>query len=266
MLSYADSVEVLILGNSHAYFGINPAIISLRSFNLANSGELLKYSNYLLKHYSDNYKCLKMVILSVSYQYMFIGDDRSKDKHVSAINYKVFMDFPYYSDFSQYNWFISEPSFCVGTIGDLLAKRTYMSCDSLGYVKDNLLSERRAKFDSLTSEKHARAHYVPNRGEYTAENLRMIKEMALFCEEHSIHFFLITTPVWGAYSEKLDVNQLNEMYEILNSLQHEYKIPYYDYSNDARFTNDDFYDTNHLSNVGAEKFTKIVNTEILHLE
>ena len=52
------------------------------------------------------------------------------------------------------------------------------------------------------------------------------------------------------------------MYELTYQFQKEFDIPYFDYLRDQRFCANDFYDSNHLSDIGAIKFTKILNDDI----
>ncbi len=73
---------------------------------------------------------------------------------------------------------------------------------------------------------------------------------------------LVTTPCWSSYYDNLDSRQLAKMYELTYRFQQEYGIPYYDYMKDPRFEADDFYDSNHLTDKGAIKFTKILNKDI----
>ena len=40
-------------------------------------------------------------------------------------------------------------------------------------------------------------------------------------------------------------------------------VEYYDYSTDKRFVDEDFKDASHLTNIGANKFSKIIKEEIL---
>ena len=40
-------------------------------------------------------------------------------------------------------------------------------------------------------------------------------------------------------------------------------VEYYDYSTDERFIDEDFYDASHLTDIGANKFSKIVKEEVL---
>ena len=52
------------------------------------------------------------------------------------------------------------------------------------------------------------------------------------------------------------------MYELIHQFQKEFDVQYFDYLKDPRFVADDFYDNNHLSDIGSIKFTKIVNKDI----
>ena len=45
----SDSVQVLVLGSSHAIHGINPALMNKRSFNAANWSQSLDYDLEILK-------------------------------------------------------------------------------------------------------------------------------------------------------------------------------------------------------------------------
>ena len=52
------------------------------------------------------------------------------------------------------------------------------------------------------------------------------------------------------------------MYELTRQFQQANNLIYLDYLKDPRFIANDFFDSNHLSDIGAEKFTKILNEDI----
>jgi lysophospholipase L1-like esterase len=78
----------------------------------------------------------------------------------------------------------------------------------------------------------------------------------------SVLVLLVTTPTYHTYYDNLDAGQLGEMYSIIDSLKQQYHLEYYDYLKDTRFVADDFWDGDHLSDLGAAKFTKILNEDI----
>ena len=98
--------------------------------------------------------------------------------------------------------------------------------------------------------------------DYVEQNYEQMREMAEFCKARDIQLVLITTPCWASYYEHLDAKQLAKMNELTEHFREEYNLPYFDYLKDSRFEADDFYDSNHLSDVGAIKFTKILVNDI----
>ncbi len=101
--------------------------------------------------------------------------------------------------------------------------------------------------------------------DYIATNYALMKDLAEFCKQHKVKLVLITTPCWHSYYDNLDKNQLSKMYELTHEFQKVLDLPYFDYLKDQRFEADDFYDINHLSDVGAKKFTEILNADIQNL-
>ena len=47
----SDSVEVLVLGSSHNFYGLNPQLIKKSCYNLANTSQTIYYDDYLLSRY-----------------------------------------------------------------------------------------------------------------------------------------------------------------------------------------------------------------------
>lgn len=63
----ADSVRVLILGSSHAQFGLRPDAFAVPAFNLAGFSQTFRYDSALLVRSISRMPRLRTVILSVSY-------------------------------------------------------------------------------------------------------------------------------------------------------------------------------------------------------
>ena len=67
MLQHADSLNTLILGNSHCMSGVNPFFLT-NAFNFANSSQDLERDYFILTKYDNLYTGLKYVILD-KYKY-----------------------------------------------------------------------------------------------------------------------------------------------------------------------------------------------------
>ena len=77
--------------------------------------------------------------------------------------------------------------------------------------------------------------------------------------EKDIELILITTPTWHTYYERLDTAQLKKSYTIIHTLQSSHpRLRHLDFLKDKRFEADDFYDADHLSELGAAKLTKYI--------
>lgn len=256
MQQHASEVETLILGSSHAYFGISPSYMKHSGFNLANVSQNLKYDSFLLEQYASDCKNLKQVVLTISYFTLFSPGFEGTKNWWNGINYKVYMDCPYHSDFSKYNFELFHLPVYAGKLRSFFQSQSDILCDSLGWGKNYSLRNKPASWDRSLAEQAVRRHTKQN-WDYLDENEQYLNKIAFYCQEHSLSLVLVTMPAWPTYYENLDKKQLNKMHECIQELQHEYGLVYYDYLKDSRFVEEDFYDSDHLSDVGARKFTEI---------
>lgn len=258
---HADEIETLVLGSSHTFFGFRPEFYP-NSFNLANTSQNFLYDRFMIEKYGSSCKNLRTVILPISYFSLFTkgfedGDDSS---WTYAINYKVYMDCPFHSDFSKYNFEIANPTVYFGKLQSLFTGGKN-KCDNLGWGTAYLLSEKPRHWNTMEAVEAAGRHTAKD-WSYIGRNVDELEKIVHYCQSRSISLVLIATPVWPAYYERLDAKQLGKMYAVINELKKKYGLRYYDYSKDKRFGADDFYDSDHLSDVGAKKFTLILRDEL----
>ena len=74
--------------------------------------------------------------------------------------------------------------------------------------------------------------------------------------------FLVTTPVWKTYYERMNKNQLNIMREFSREMKDEYSVNYYDFLQDSRFVANDYSDADHMSCDGAKKLSAIIANDL----
>ena len=269
MQKNAENVETLVFGSSHTIYGIRPEFLDGNAFSLANVSQGTTHDLYYLKYWSDRYKNLKTVIVPISLFTLFSHGLEFGSESYRCRFYKIYMDCDLYSDWSLYNFELSDYRTAKGKLGtffyNLFVKKTGTGCDKYGWSEAYKLSGKNMKAWNDGSEaKAAVKRHTEKSWDYIEMNYNRIKEMAEFCKKHNAQLILITTPCWHSYYDKLDSKQLAKMYEVIHKLQKECAIPYCDYLKDSRFVADDFYDSNHLSEVGAEKFTKILNKDIIN--
>jgi hypothetical protein len=67
----ALQIETLILGSSHALYGINPEYFTTKTFNGSNISQSINYDYQIIKKYEKDLKNLKTLILPLSYFTLF---------------------------------------------------------------------------------------------------------------------------------------------------------------------------------------------------
>lgn len=98
-------------------------------------------------------------------------------------------------------------------------------------------------------------------------NQQALSKIIDLCHEHHIKPVLITTPIIDVLNEYFDNHEgfFDTFYRFIDEVQEKYPdILYFDYSHDERFSPDHtlFIDSDHLNLWGAEKFTRIVVSDL----
>ena len=267
MQKNAGDVEILIFGSSHTFYGIRPEFFEEKAFNLANASQGVRQDLYLLKYWASRYKKLKTVIYPISFSTWFgSGLERGSESYRCRY-YKIYMDCDLYPDLSLYNLELSNIRTAGGKMTKLLKRNSALGYDEYGWGSTYKLSNKNMVDwnDGTEAEAAVKRHTIKN-WENIEQNCSQMKEIADFCKSHHIQLVLITTPCWHTYYNQLNNKQLTKMYELTHKFQLEYNLPYFDYLKDTRFVADDFYDSNHLSDVGAIKFTKFLDKDIKSIQ
>lgn len=263
----AEDVEVLIFGSSHTFYGIRPEFFDAKAFSLANVSQGNKQDLFLLKNWADRYRHLKTIIVPISFSSWFGRGLEYGTESYRCRYYKIYMDCDLYSDWSLYNLELSDIRTAMGKVRKIIHKDDDPGYDKYGWGDTyKLAGKNMAKWNDGTEAEAAVKRHTAKSWDYIETNYERMKEMAEFCKNHHIQLILITTPCWHSYYDNLNKEQLSKMYELTHRFQKEFDVPYFDYLKDPRFKADDFYDSNHLSDIGAIKFTKILDKDIKSLK
>lgn len=257
MRRFGDKVEVIILGNSHTYYGIQPDKLGVEAFNLANITQTPEYDLAILQEYIDSSPKLKYVIIPISYCTYRDPSFKDSDIWYFEVKYKVDMRLSVHPDLSIYNLSIVDFDAYSGKLGNIVRRRKSNICDSLGYGLNYSLADRETSLWESKGIWHARQHYNPYCGRDSVV-FRLQSEMIELCRSHGAEPVFITTPGWKTYREHLDRQQLDEMYRRAYELRDRYNVKYYDFLADQRFIDADFHDVDHMSEFGAAKLTRIL--------
>ena len=137
-------------------------------------------------------------------------------------------------------------------------------CDSLGYKKSP--SKRKDSWKNRSLPKIVDITLEANR---EAQN-RLYTRYSILAEltpKKGAKLIILITPKYKTYNNSKNPVVIKEMEAFLASLKQRHpNIEYYDYSTDKRFVDEDFFDSSHLSDKGATKFSIIVKEEILDVK
>jgi len=267
MQKNAENVDVLVLGSSHTFYGIRPQYLDGNAFSLANVSQDQNLNLFLLEYWSHRYKNLKTVICPISVFSWFGRGIEFGSESYRCRYYKIYMDCNLYPYMILHNVEITDYATAKIKLEKYFSDSPTIDYDQYGWGNTYKLQNKNMDSwnDETEAELAAKRHTV-NTWDYYKKNHSIMKKMAEFCKTRNIQLVLITTPCWRSYYERLKPEQLSKMYELTTSFQKEYNLPYLDYLKDSRFSADDFFDSNHLSDVGAIKFTKILNHDIRSLK
>lgn len=258
-----DSVNTLILGSSHSFYGINPEILGNNSFNLANVSQDLKFDLYLVEKSIAQCKNLKTLIVPISYFTLY---ETPLDKGNEKFRVKFYENYMGYND-SLLNCIekleLYNPSILQTKIKEY-CKLHFGGDEDFGYNSLGWATGYKECMIDSDIEKDAIktiARHTPSE-EYVDINIEYLNKIATLCYNNNIRLFFITTPTLPTYYNKIDNDRWSYTTSVVNNICLKYNASYYSYLNDERFETSDFFDIDHLCHKGAKKFSNILKEEI----
>ena len=262
----AAHIETLILGSSHSFYGLDPTFFSSKTFNGSHISQSLKYDLEILKKYEDNLKNLTAIVLPISY---FSLSEKLENGIESwrVKNYNIYHKIPTSNAYTD----------CSEVLSVKLSKNLYrlflfyinkyspITCSHLGwgfnYKSENAL-------DLIESGKKAaqrhRAYQYQNTFD---ENVAVLNNLLEWSSERNVSLILFTPPAYESYRKHLDKKQLNATVEIAQEKALAFEnCSYLNLLDDSRFKANDYYDADHLSEIGAKKLSLLIDKQIPNLK
>lgn len=260
-----DSIEVLILGSSQTFNGVNPAFFAKKAFNLANVSQTIYYDKRLTLDYLPKLPKLKTVFINVGYFSFFyqlfdIKENWRDYYYLQQFGIKYYELNPFllnnYSAFSVYQPMHSV-KLAFNKFEDEAAKEILSNGYQPKYIQETMN-------DSLGNERvniHNSENFTNRRKEIETDLEDFVKQLS----EKNIQVVFLTTPVYSTYSKFCDKKIIEANNQFINLLCKKYKYNYLNFFEDKRFTKDDFFDNDHLKNNGAIKLSKIISDTLSKL-
>lgn len=249
-------LHTFLLGNSHAYYGLAPSVMGDSVFNLGNVSQRLEHDYYLLKRYAQVCPRLRCVVLVADNSCLF-DMPMEEDEPARVTYYQLYMGYQAHPVISKYGFELSSMTYYWQKIKWHLHHKG-LNCDSLGWGNDYVVGER--NLDDFLYENVREHHFMDWNA--THRNRSYLDSIAYWCQQRQVRLVLLQTPVSADYTRKADAWQLQLVKEMTDSCRRLYGAIPVDYSCDDRFMGSDFFDSDHLSDQGAMKFSRIFADEL----
>ena len=239
MKAHSQEVETLILGSSHCFYGINPAAFGPRSFSLAQPTQPYRYDWYELTHYT-----LPRLL------------EAEPRLHYWAVRYRLYMECDIHSPLSVYNFECLHIASFKEKLTSLW-RPAQLKWDSLGfgtsYGTASLLAEGQDNGLQRATENTYTDHHS------LALNTNFLDSIAGYCDRRNVSLLLVTTPTSPSFRANCAERQIAVGDSVLRQVMRRHpSIRHLYYWADGDFKATDFYDADHLNQLGAAKLTKKV--------
>lgn len=260
MLERAANIETLILGNSHTFYGVNPALFHSNTYNLAFLSQSVEYDYRLFSHYEAKLSKLHTLIVPISL-FSLHSTMESDGCGWMIKNYNIYMNLNSSIEPKKNLELFSEK------IRPILQKNylyyfkdsTYCTSDLNGWSR-RIGARKKHSIDTLSQEAFHR-HFF-DKSTYVKYNIDMLEKLILLAKKKQIKILFITTPTYHSYYQlAIETKQYKEVQDVLKLLVAKYSnCAYINSINDSRFEKDDFFDGDHLNEQGARKYSLFLDS------
>lgn len=262
-----DSINILVLGSSHAFDDIDPEWFSCCGFNFANTSQGLFQDSQLCLKYSDRMPRLKAVIFTISYfTFGFQMEDITEQwrdyfyYHYYGIHHPSLdkTDIKYWSYAALYTKsFLKDMIF-----NNIDYEYNFGDIKATGWQKILTIGNSNAINDE-SGEERAKFHASIFHRDYVSENIGCLEPVLKKLNDRNIQIIFIIPPVYKTYYKYVDTSIMAENKRIISGLCKKFNAKQFDYFSDPRFTTEDFMNNDHMNWNGAKKFSLILDTDFV---
>ena len=266
--THLNDIKILTLGSSLFEISIDPSLIgeSIFNGNLSGIGNIYKNSAtyQMAVNYVPQMKNLEVLIVPFPLNDVYAGsDDWKYEDSPTSKTFKCLM--------VKYLHILTDPRDIVYWSEILNSSMDYIGrfqhsnkenrmCDSLGFVSLNRELVNRNKDWDKPIETTIRLK--PR--EETSHIITAYCDIAEICKANNVKFICIATPYHQNRINQIPQQMINDYLYVISTIKKKHpEVAFYNFTDDKRFTSNDFQDLVHLNNNGAKKFSKILKKEIL---
>ncbi|MDC0204631.1 hypothetical protein OAJ65_02425 [Flavobacteriales bacterium] len=280
LLTHANKIEILILGNSHATYGVDPSSFSLFAYNLANVGQSIYFDKELTLQNLKKLKNLKYVLISLDYHSLYFSRQRGERNIWSYYGngIKYASDNYTKADISPF-LFGYDPRVSFSLIKkNMLNKWEFRDEDysidydvELGVSRTDTIVKGYISFSGTENVFFNTNYYATKINGYnrliktSSEKKLVLNELDQLIstlQNNGIKPIFFATPTFKEYNAFLDSSIINNNLINSKSLCEKYNMVFFDYSTKHDFIKDEFFNPDHLNKKGAVRFSEILNSRL----
>jgi RNase H-fold protein (predicted Holliday junction resolvase) len=231
--------DLLVLGNSRTYRGLNPEKLCTKSYNFSHDNDSYNQLYYKLKYLDNERKVFKYVILGVDYfQFSFMSNTRN-------YVYADYLGEGYLNDYDD-NILKLKAQYYLGNIDP----------------KKLLLFGSASNIPSLKSNGQYLKPGFAKEGDVIQRNIKRLKiqegyfkKILQFCKEKKITVFLVMLPTRPNELKSYTTKQIEEFDRYIGKYTNKTDVYFLNYSLDSSYTTSDYTDITHLNESAADRFS-----------
>lgn len=258
----APRLETLILGASHTYMGVNPAYLGMCALNMAGVSQTIDVDLNMLRSYLPQTPKLKTVITNLDNAIFFDAPLAIGGESFRCTYYNIYMRMERIDRWPRKAFEVADWNGASERMKQILFKENFAVCDSLGWYSEYKVELRDPDAMSDETARRRNDNHTCRDWNNPVRNWETFKQLAALCRENNIRLIVLQTPVSEQYRKYIPQRQKEMVTQTLEKCRKMDGVVVADYSADKRFTDGDFYNTDHLSDKGAVKFSKILSTEL----
>ncbi len=262
----ADSIEVMVLGSSQMMSAVNPAWLKAPTLNLASGDQHHDTDFKLLKELLPKLPNVHTLVLEVSYSHLELphnGPDFWKNNfYLKYYGVNCFERPTYFKDEML---FLSNPPLLSERVyAHYIQKENYSDYNIYGFnIKDSYGQFAKKNHDAslINQMKHFKINLEANLDIFQ-ENSALLLDILTYLQQHNKKVILVTQPMYPTYLRKRNPAILKRRDSVLQLSEETYNNVhlFLKETDTLSYTIKDFWNHSHLSNEGAEVFSKQLNT------
>lgn len=268
----STEIKTLIIGSSHPLYGVDPDYFTEKAFNISLVSQSFVYDYELLKYALPKLPNLKRVLISISTfsMHVEVGKDTDKGPHARKYFYKHYtpIGIPMrYFDKEKNNYSTFKYYFIFGTVQLKGLFNYYFGLEKSPPITDGgfLFDKEIATAEKLVSSAKvsSKRHRIQEIGKNISVLPYFIKILDLL-KKHNIEVILYAMPAHEEYIKLRGLKVFEEYFQFVAEIAASRNIPFYNYffGKEFGFEEKHYRDSDHLNIDGAEKFSKLLNSQL----